>query len=395
MAWHSKGLIVSLTDTLALAICIRYMRRARKPFLSWICCCTSSAAYLAVCGALFTPAIFNVFTLLKATLYFRACYLVAVRRLGCLVTGLLCHDREWLRYDPKQDAGQLQAAGLIGHRNYAGMLVNMAVPVLLVAGMQLKLKALPLMAVVLCGVAAAIGGSRAVIVFFGITVFMTLVLVLCTKPSRQAGTVFALCLLGSLVITPLAMDTLSDRFAQTGSSFETGKDDERLALEQASKMMNADHPFGVGANQWAVTANTKGYSSAAGVAWQTSAGSATVHNSYALVRTEGGQVALAGMLVLLGSALFSGLLYLFRRRVNPARLFAVPVVVTTSVLIVHLNYEWGFVSMGTLYMFAFNTALAAYIGECSRRAKAVSRQSAPVPMPAIDTGPRPEKVSLM
>jgi hypothetical protein len=75
------------------------------------------------------------------------------------------------------------------------------------------------------------------------------------------------------------------------------------------------------------------------------------------------------MLVLLGSTLLMAVASVLRRRDNPARIYAVAIVVTLAVLILHLRFEWGFVAMGTLYTFAFTTALGAYVQETSRQLK--------------------------
>ena len=49
-------------------------------------------------------------------------------------------------------------------------------------------------------------------------------------------------------------------------------DTERTAMKQAAKMIIADHPIGLGANQYVVVTNTGGYSARAGVAWNQEAG---------------------------------------------------------------------------------------------------------------------------
>jgi len=369
---HTKGLLISLTDTLALATCLRFYKRARKPMFLWLwlfyTICSLPGLFV---GDLFTPAFFYTVSLCKAALYFSACYIVFLRFgptdfINGLALAIIANGVATV-WNSLQ--GQVQAAGMIGHRNYAGMICNMAVPVLLVVGMQTRLKALPLIAVLMSALAAALGGSRAVIILFGVTVFSTLLLAMLIKPSKQVKIVLSVSLLASVVVAPLAIHTLSNRFEQTGGDFTLEKDSEREAFERAARMMNEDHPLGVGSNQYAVTANSGGYSAAAGINWVTISNSATVHNSYVLIRSEGGQIALLGMLVLLTLPLIMALIYLCRRRLNPARLLAVPVFVATSVLILHIRFEWAFVAMTSLYLYAFNTALFAYVWEASQQAR--------------------------
>ena len=61
---------------------------------------------------------------------------------------------------------------------------------------------------------------------------------------------------------------------------------------RAAKMIIADHPLGVGPNQYLLVANIGGYSSRAGVAWNAANRSAPVHNSYYFITAELGFVGL-------------------------------------------------------------------------------------------------------
>ena len=118
---------------------------------------------------------------------------------------------------------QAQAAGMIGHRNDAGADLHMVVPLLLAVGMEAKLKALPLVAVLVSALTAALGGPAPLLTLFGITIFSILLLAMLMKPSKQVKIVHSVCLLASVVITRLAIHTLSNRFEQTGGGFTLGK----------------------------------------------------------------------------------------------------------------------------------------------------------------------------
>ena len=59
--------------------------------------------------------------------------------------------------------------------------------------------------------------------------------------------------------------------------------------------MIADHPLGVGANQYVIVANTGGYSARAGVPWNTDERAAPVHDAYYLVTAELGFLGLFGL----------------------------------------------------------------------------------------------------
>ena len=365
---HTKGIIISLTDTLALAICVRLRNRSDYPQIMWVwiiyIACNIPGIFL---GTFITPALFYIVSLIKAAVYCFACYIVICRGgLFTLVTGLCVavfanSGTTILNFLQ----GEAQPSGLVGHRNYAGMLNNLAVPILLVVGTFARLRAWPLLAVVVAGVAAILGSSRAVLILFGVTVFLTLILTLFIKPSKQITQTLAVCVIFSFLAVPIGIQKISQR-SEDGQIVLT-KDPERLAFEKAAGMMNKDYPFGVGLNQYAVLANSGGYSAAAGVGWMTASKSAIVHNTYLLVRTEGGPIALFGLLLLFVATIVTSATLMFRRRDNPARVFAVPAFVATVILSIHISIEWVFVSMNTLYAFALIGALAAYVKEASRK----------------------------
>lgn len=373
---HTKGIIVSLTDTLALAICVKLGDRKGYPNLLWIW-----IAYIVFnipglfLGNLITPAIFYLFSLIKAAIYFLACYVViSCGGLFSLFSGLCIavfanSGTTILNFLQ----GQSQPAGLVGHRNYAGLVNNLIVPILIIFGTLGRLRTWPLLAVGIAGVAAILGSSRAVLILFGGTVYLTLILTVFIKPTKQIKQMLVVCFVVSFLAVPIGIQKISQR-SDDGQIILT-KDGERLAFEKAAAMMNRDHPFGIGLNQYAVLANTGGYSAAAGVAWTTASKSAIVHNTYVLVRTEGGPIAYLGLLVLLIGTIASSATLMFRRRNNPARVFAVPAFVAILVLSIHISFEWVFVSMNTLYAFAAIVALVAYAQDASRKDKMQNKRA--------------------
>ena len=367
---HTKGIIVSLTDTLALAICVKLHDRSDNPQLLWVwifyITCNIPGIFL---GNLITPAVFYFFSLTKAAVYFFACYIVICRGgLSAFLSGLciavIANSGTTIS---NYLQGQAQPSGLVGHRNYAGMVNNLAVPVLLVFGTFGRLRVWPLLAVSIAGVAAILGSSRAVLILFGATVYLTLILTLFVKPSKQIKQILAVCIVVSFLAVPIGFQKISQR-SDTGQIVLT-KDPERVAFEKAARMMNKDYPLGIGLNQYAVLANSGGYSATAGVGWMTASKSAIVHNTYLLVRTEGGPIALIGLLLLFIATVASSTILMFRRRDNPARVFAVPAFVATVILSIHISFEWVFVSMNTLYAFASIVALVAYVKAVSRNQK--------------------------
>lgn len=365
---HTKGVIISLTDTLALAICFHFRPRNRYPLLLWFW------VFYIICNVpglllsnLFTPALSYFVSLLKAAVYFFACYIVMSRgALSALIFGLciavIANSGITITNFLQ---GVVQPGGLVGHRNYAGLINNLAIPVLLIASTYGRFKMWHLLAIGMAAVAAILGGSRGVIILFGASVYLTLFCAVAVKPSKQIRYLLAACFLASFLAIPVGLQKLRDR--SEDGSINLSKDAERAAFEKAAQMMNEDYPLGVGLNQYANLANIGGYSAAAGVNWMTASKSAIVHNSYVLVRTEGGFIALFAMLLLLGSTLVSSTKLVLKRSTNPARVFAVPVLVATLVLSIHLSFEWAFVTMNNLYGFALITALASFVKDVAQK----------------------------
>jgi len=85
---------------------------------------------------------------------------------------------------------------------------------------------------------------------------------------------------------PFALSAIANR----GSGSLEGSDEERVALESAASMMLADHPLGVGVNNFSIVANVEGYYQRAGVAWTSYR--ALVHNVYWMVIAETGYFGL-------------------------------------------------------------------------------------------------------
>src|SRR5262249_26959034 len=104
--------------------------------------------------------------------------------------------------------------------------------------------------------------------------------------SRKAkGAVLGVAAVAAL--TPMAISSYEMRFRATPLREEY---EERAAFEHAASLILADHPLGVGANNYIVAANSGGYMARAGVAWTSR--STSVHNGYWLMAAETGYLGL-------------------------------------------------------------------------------------------------------
>jgi O-antigen ligase len=200
--------------------------------------------------------------------------------------------------------GELQVGGTFGHQNALGMAVNLA--------------AFPLLALWLSGsrgweftfgpvaaiLTAIMTASRATIGLGAAGYALTFCLSALQGWTRRKATFALVSVISLALLLPFALTVLNARFEANPLSPDY---DERAAFQNAALAMLADHPFGVGANNYVVTANTQGYNERAGVALTYGSLSANVHNVYLLVAAETGYLGLATFVVLLAGPLLMAL----------------------------------------------------------------------------------------
>jgi O-antigen ligase len=211
-------------------------------------------------------------------------------------------------------------------------------------------------------VIAVVGGSRATLGLFAIGLVLTLVFSLQhgTTPRKIAFGGAALLLL--LCSTPVMVWALNHRSAESKES----SDIERSAMKSAARMIIADHPFGVGANQYVLVANTGGYSQRAGVAWNYGSRSAPVHDTYYLVTAELGFMGLIGFLGTIVGFIALGWRTLRRRSEDESNELVPGLLATMIVVSVHVSYEWVFMNFIIHYMFAVAAGLLVGVVARSR-----------------------------
>ena len=140
-------------------------------------------------------------------------------------------------------------------------------------------------------------------------------------------------------------------------------------------MILADHPFGVGADQYVIVANVGGYSQRAGVAWNEDTRAAPVHNTYYLVAAEFGFIGLLGFLTTLGSFIMLGF-RLVRRQLPDEMIELVPgLLVGVLAVSVHMYFEWIFMTFLPHYLFAIAGGLMVAIAARTRAGAAVKDSS--------------------
>lgn len=358
----AKGLEISLVDLLALAIYFT-LPAARRPLpfrwvmLFYLVAVAASALQTSVPMA----AISYTWQILRMFLLFvvvargvEVDEQVGMALLKGMILGLCfqCIVALYQRFG----LGVVQAAGTLPHRNYLGIMVHFVL--------------YPSFAMVLAGergrqfLAGALAGpltmiltvSRAGIGFAAMGLGMLFLMSAVRRWTPRKIIVLMVGGLGAAVLVPFAIASLDERFAETPVPDDY---DERAAFERAASMISADHPFGVGANNYVVVANTGGYLERAGVIPTVGSRSAPVHNAYWLTAAETGYAGVTAFIMLFVVPVLVAFKYGWRNRRDRSGdlLFGLG----TSVLIVglHAMYEWVLLTSNIEYLFAIDVGMIA------------------------------------
>lgn len=357
---YVKGMIVSLLDTLAFAVLLTNRRYPSSRAIFFAYCAYLIATIIA--SAFATPwaaSLFFSWQLMRAILVFSAVARVATQPEGAkhIISGMAAGVAFEAVFSVMQRIeGVTQASGTFGHQNLLGLATHFGLLMSLAAMLAGDRSWLPRIGVVGGCIAVILTGSRATTGLAGAGVVLLVVLSLIRHRTafkmRVAGIGIALLLAGA----PIAYLTLQHRFASEPSF---GGYDERAAFERAARSMWSDHPMGVGANLYVVTANTSGYSQRAGVIWTASSRSANVHNTYLLVGAETGYLGFISFIVLFLLAIITAMRLAWSRPRGSTGELCLGAGVTLIIVALHCLYEWVFVTWIIQYLFAIILGLVA------------------------------------
>lgn len=403
-AWtgYAKGHIITLLDSLALALIIVSQAPARRlPFLALLIAYLAAAALSMGFSSLPMSTSFYVFQLMRVVILFVAVASFAGQpgALRWLAMGLAAGAIfQVIATIDQKFSGAAQAAGTLGHQNLLGLMlhfVTLPLMALLLAGERRKIIMVGVLAAL---VAVAFGASRGAVAFVAIGMAILFVLSIARKPTAHKWKMAGLAVLAVAVVTPVVISSFADRYEVRPDS--SGSDAERVAFETAAKAIWSDHPMGVGANQYILTANVDGYSERAGVIWNWSSRSAPVHNMYLLVAAETGWIGLITFVMLLLWPILRGIAFAFRNRSDPRGEIVLGASVAIMVLAVHGLYEWVFVTFYAQYVFAISLGMIAGIIRQVEREKMArkraprqsAREGAALPVKGDRPGPAADEV---
>ena len=160
-----------------------------------------------------------------------------------------------------------------------------------------------------------------------------------------------------IFLSPIAVYSLQERFAKDPQA----PGDERALLNNAAAMILADHPFGIGANNYVVVANSRGYSERADIPWSSSM--AIVHSVYWLTAAETGYFGLIAFILLWAQITFTSLRCGWKYTKDIRGDILLGLGATLLVVALHNAFEWVFLVYDVQYLFGITAGLVAALAE--------------------------------
>lgn len=375
-----KGTEISFIDSIALALLLS-MPKVRIPT-------SFKISYLLICLALFVStcvafnkiaALFYLWEFLRATVLFLAIVRTCVeepRAATAFISGLsvgMIGEAAWVLLQYAQHAER--PGGSFGHSNTMGIAANFAVFPALSLMLGSRRSLLPIAAILSGLVCAVLGGSRASMGLFAAGIFLTVVLSIIHRSSGRKYAVLGAMTLLVMIAAPAMIWSVGQRSVESTVS----SDNDRAAMKDAASMMIADHPLGVGANQYVVVANTGGYSQRAGVPWNEANLRAPVHDTYYLVTAELGFLGLLGMLTLFGSFIVLGFKMLRSDLPDGSSELVPGLLAATIIVAIQISYEFTFMEFTLHDLTAINAGLMVAVW--ARTRSLARRRSKPLAEP--------------
>lgn len=338
----ARGIFISPIDMLAIALIVtRPGVRNRVPFLWLVLLFLVPSTMSIFVSAMPTASLFVPLQVLRMIILFVALAgeLQRPSALRALMTGLAIGLIIQAGFVVQQKlTGVVQAKGTADHQNILGMMVEMAVIPLVALVMEGERRKLIYAGIVAGLIVVAGGGSRATMGFIAFGLVLVMFLSMVRRPTPRKGKVLGVAVLAAIVVVPLSLATLRERFGE--NTFFT-QDEVRKAMEVAASTMASEHPLGVGANTYVMVANEGGYSMRAGVPWGGTSLTAPVHNSFLLMRAETGWLGQILLVALLVIPLIVGLRLSFTDRKTPLMGMGLASTSVMIVTVLHCNYEYA------------------------------------------------------
>jgi hypothetical protein len=367
-----KGAEFSGLDLVALAVYFS-LPRARSPVPFRMAMLVYFAAVLLSSLQAEEPiaALFYAWQLARIFLVYavvsKAC--VSERFVPSLLAGMsvaLCFEAcivIWQRFA----LNVIQPTGALGHQNGLGLMSEFVVfpnlALLLARYPRLLLarypRGLALVTFFSGALTAALTASRATIGLAGLGYIALFSLSIQRRGTQWKALMGFIGVVGMVLLAVLALSSLERRFAiSAGSSY-----DERAAFESAAATILADHPMGIGANNYAFFATTEGYSRNARVASLDPALSPHVHSIYWLTAAETGYLGLVALVLLLLRPLTVAFICAWRNRGDRRSELLLGLGTSLLIVYIHSAFEWATLNVEIQYVLAMVVGMVAGVAQ--------------------------------
>jgi O-antigen ligase len=300
-----------------------------------------------------------------------------------ILTGMLiglCYEA-WTVLWQRFVLGDVQTPGTLGHQNTLGMFSHVVVFPLFALFLAGKKGWQPIVAPLAGIVIAILTVSRATIGLAGMGYFVLFVLAALRRWTSRLAKIALVAVVSLAAVGPFAVASFERRFALEPISDSY---DERAAFESAAKMMLSDHPFGVGANNFVVVANSAGYFDRAGVAPILSSRSAHVHNAYLLSAAETGYVGAIAFALMVAGPLIAAFRFGWRDRRGSNGPLLLGFGVGLLALYLQCLYEWSVFLFYTQYMVTITVGMiGGLVQQIQYRSGASSRSAGSIGAVAV------------
>ena len=249
--------------------------------------------------------------------------------------------------------GVIQTGGSFGHQNYLGMtsyFVIFPFFALLMAGQRGWLTAITPLAGTIIWVLTA---SRATLGLGGFGLIALFIVSALRKWTTRKARVLLFGASILAVLIPVGLSSLETRFAINPLSDDY---DERVVLNDVAAKILSDNPIGIGANNFTVFANTRGYYARAPLSWMSSG--AIVHNIYWLTAAETGYLGIVALVILLLHPLVVALHCGWRHRKDQRGDLLLGIGMALLIVYIHSYFEWIFLTFDIQYLFAILVGVA-------------------------------------
>jgi O-antigen ligase len=262
-------------------------------------------------------------------------------------------DASWERFG----RGILQTGGSFGSQNLLGVLSHFIVFPAFALTLAIRRDKFFLIATAASTLIAILTTSRATVALTALGMSLVLMLSAMRGWTRRKTSIFAAGFIALVIFVPLGISSFDTRF-ETQKITDIFADTSRIYMENAAKAIIANHPMGVGPNQYIVFANTHGYNQAAHVDWVNMR--TNVHNSYLLIAAESGYLGLLTFVCMILPPIFLAFRYGFKVARSDLRGdILIGVGVSLLMLYLHAYYEWLFVTSQVQYLFAISLGIVS------------------------------------